>query len=96
MAPEYLANAVEIPSATTEQLCKAARRANIDVVIAAWWRYKSKIPRLPNLKRYPTSDFSWVVEIFDHGDEKGSILQKQFCQLGRKHCPDRHLDYCEQ
>ena len=33
MAPEYLANAVEIPSATTEQLCKAARRANIDVVI---------------------------------------------------------------
>jgi len=33
MAPEYLANAVEIPSATTEQLCKAARQANIDVVI---------------------------------------------------------------
>ena len=33
LAPEYLANAVEIPSATTEQLCKAARRANIDVVI---------------------------------------------------------------
>jgi nitrilase len=33
LAPEYLANAVEIPSPTTEQLCKAARRANIDVVI---------------------------------------------------------------
>jgi nitrilase len=33
VAPEYLANAVDIPSPTTEQLCDAARRANIDVVI---------------------------------------------------------------
>ena len=34
VAAEYLANAVEIPSpTTTEQLCDAARRANIDVVI---------------------------------------------------------------
>jgi nitrilase len=33
VAPEYLANAVEIPSATTDQLCDAVRRANIDVVI---------------------------------------------------------------
>jgi len=33
VAPEYLANAVEIPSPTTEQLCDAACRANIDVVI---------------------------------------------------------------
>jgi len=33
MAAEYLANAVEIPSATTDQLCEAARQANIDVVI---------------------------------------------------------------
>lgn len=33
LAPVYLANAVEIPSATTEQLCDAARQANIDVVI---------------------------------------------------------------
>jgi nitrilase len=33
VAPEYLANAVEIPSPTTEQLCDAVRRANIDVVI---------------------------------------------------------------
>ena len=32
-AAEYLANAVEIPSPTTDQLCKAARDANIDVVI---------------------------------------------------------------
>ena len=32
-AAEYLANAVEIPSATTDELCEAARRANIDVVI---------------------------------------------------------------
>jgi len=32
-AAEYLANAVEIPSPTTEQLCAAARRAGIDVVI---------------------------------------------------------------
>lgn len=32
-AAEYLANAVEIPSATTERLCAAARRAGIDVVI---------------------------------------------------------------
>ncbi len=30
---EYLANAVEIPSATTDQVCEAARQANIDVVI---------------------------------------------------------------
>ena len=33
MATEYLANAVEIPSPTTDQLCEAARQANIDVVI---------------------------------------------------------------
>ncbi len=33
MAAEYLANAVEIPSATTDRLCDAARKANIDVVI---------------------------------------------------------------
>ena len=33
MAVEYLANAVEIPSATTERLCEAARHAGIDVVI---------------------------------------------------------------
>ena len=33
MQAEYLANAVEIPSSTTDQLCEAARRANIDVVI---------------------------------------------------------------
>jgi predicted amidohydrolase len=32
-AAEYLANAVEIPSPTTDQLCEAAREANIDVVI---------------------------------------------------------------
>jgi predicted amidohydrolase len=32
-AAEYLANGVEIPSATTDELCEAARRANIDVVI---------------------------------------------------------------
>lgn len=32
-AAEYLANAVEIPSLTTDQLCEAARKANIDVVI---------------------------------------------------------------
>jgi len=32
-ASEYLANAVEIPSPTTDQLCDAARRAGIDVVI---------------------------------------------------------------
>jgi predicted amidohydrolase len=30
---EYLANAVEVPSPTTEALCRAARRAGIDVVI---------------------------------------------------------------
>lgn len=33
MAAEYLANAVEIPSATTDRLCEAARQAAIDVVI---------------------------------------------------------------
>ena len=33
MAAEYLANAVEIPSATTDQVCEAARQANLDVVI---------------------------------------------------------------
>jgi len=33
MAAEYLANAVEIPSTTTDRLCEAARKANIDVVI---------------------------------------------------------------
>ena len=32
-AAEYTANAVEIPSPTTERLCEAARRAKIDVVI---------------------------------------------------------------
>jgi predicted amidohydrolase len=32
-AAEYLANAVEIPSSTTDELCAAARRAGIDVVI---------------------------------------------------------------
>lgn len=32
-AAEYLANAVEIPSPTTDLLCRAARRAGIDVVI---------------------------------------------------------------
>ena len=32
-AAEYLANAVEIPSDTTDELCEAARQANIDVVI---------------------------------------------------------------
>ena len=32
-AAEYLANAVEIPSATTNQLCEAALQANVDVVI---------------------------------------------------------------
>nr|AAR97473.1 nitrilase [uncultured organism] len=30
---EYIANAVEIPSPTTDRLCAAARQANIDVVI---------------------------------------------------------------
>lgn len=30
---DYLANAIEIPSTTTEQLCEAAREANVDVVI---------------------------------------------------------------
>ena len=33
MAAEYLANAVEIPSDTTDRLCEAARQAAIDVVI---------------------------------------------------------------
>lgn len=32
-AAEYLANAVEVPSPTTDRLCAAARRAGIDVVI---------------------------------------------------------------
>jgi predicted amidohydrolase len=32
-ATEYLANAVEIPSSTTDRLCAAARRAGVDVVI---------------------------------------------------------------
>jgi predicted amidohydrolase len=30
---EYLANAVDVPSPTTDRLCAAARRADIDVVI---------------------------------------------------------------
>jgi len=33
MAAEYLANAVEIPSPTTDRLCRAAQSAGIDVVI---------------------------------------------------------------
>ncbi len=33
MAAEYLANAVEIPSATTDRVCEVARQAAIDVVI---------------------------------------------------------------
>ncbi len=33
MAAEYLANAVEIPSATTDKVCEAARQAGIDVAI---------------------------------------------------------------
>ena len=33
MAAEYLANAVEIPSDTTDRVCEAARQAAIDVVI---------------------------------------------------------------
>ena len=33
MAAEYIANAVEVPSDTTEQLCEAALTANTDVVI---------------------------------------------------------------
>jgi predicted amidohydrolase len=33
MAAEYLANAVEIPSPTTERLCEAAQHAGLDVVI---------------------------------------------------------------
>lgn len=33
VAAVYLANAVKIPSPTTDQLCEAARQANIDVVI---------------------------------------------------------------
>jgi predicted amidohydrolase len=33
IAAEYLANSVEIPGSTTDQLCEAAREAQIDVVI---------------------------------------------------------------
>ena len=33
MAAEYVANAVEIPSPTTDRLCEAARQANVDLVI---------------------------------------------------------------
>jgi nitrilase len=33
MAAEYLANAVDIPSADTDRLCEAARQAHMDVVI---------------------------------------------------------------
>jgi predicted amidohydrolase len=33
MSAEYVANAVEIPSATTDRLCEAARLASIDVVV---------------------------------------------------------------
>ena len=33
MAAEYIANAVEIPSDTTDRLCEAARDANLDLVI---------------------------------------------------------------
>jgi len=33
MFAEYIANSVEIPSDTTEQLCEAAQKANLDVVI---------------------------------------------------------------
>jgi len=33
MAAEYVANAVEIPSATTDRLCEAASKASIDVVV---------------------------------------------------------------
>ena len=33
LAPVYLANAVEIPGAATDRLCKAAQAAGIDVVI---------------------------------------------------------------
>ena len=33
MSAEYIANAVEVPSNTTQRLCEAARTANIDVVI---------------------------------------------------------------
>lgn len=39
-ATEYLANAVEIPSRTTDHLCTAARRAGIDVVIGVVERDK--------------------------------------------------------
>ena len=40
-AAEYLSNAVEIPSATTDQLCAAARRASVDVVIGVVERDKN-------------------------------------------------------
>ena len=33
MAAEYIANAIEVPSDTTDRLCEAARTANMDVVI---------------------------------------------------------------
>jgi predicted amidohydrolase len=40
MLADYVANAVEIPSATTDQLCEAAREAAIDVVIGVAERDK--------------------------------------------------------
>ena len=43
-AAEYLANAVEIPSPTTDRLCAAARRAGIDVVIGIA-RARRPVPR---------------------------------------------------
>jgi predicted amidohydrolase len=39
-AAEYIANAVEIPSPTTDKLCAAARRAGVDVVIGIVEREK--------------------------------------------------------
>ena len=40
---DYLASAVEIPSPTTEQLCQAAREANIEVVIGVAERERSTL-----------------------------------------------------